>query len=140
MLPAIAYRAFGPEVEYANIYMHSQNITEIKTRDILILKTSIFITYTALPTIGGRELHSHVLYWSWDWPTLLRNFALKAILPQRTLWMRLKGSNLPDGSRNTPTGSACYSAGIGFYFASGKLSVFGGGGSQDNVPRHSKRP
>ena len=118
---------------------HSQNITNIRTRDIPILKTSTFITYTALPSTGAQVLDSRVLYWSWDWPTLLPNFALKAILLQRILGMHLKGSNLLDGSRNTPTGSVCYSAGMRFYSGSGKLSVFRGGGSQDGVPRHSKR-
>ena len=139
MLPAIAYRASGPEVEYANIYMHSQNITEIRTRDIPILKTSTFITYTALPTTGAQVPDFRVLYWSWDWLTLLRNFAPKAILPQRILGMHLKGLNLLDGSRNTPTGSACYSAGMRFYSGSGELSVFRGEGSQDGIPKHTKR-
>ena len=139
MLPAIAYRASGPEAEYASIYLYSQNMTEIWTRDIPISKKSTLITYTALPTTGAQVLHSHVLYWSWDWPTLLRSSALKAILPQRILGMHLKGSNLLDGSRNTPAGSACYSAGMRSSSRSGKLSVFGGGGSQDNIPRHSQR-
>lgn len=112
MIPAIAYQASGPEVEYANIYMHSQNITEIRTRDIPTLKTSTFITYTALPTTGAQVLDSRVLYWSSDWPTLLRSFALKAILPQRILGMHLKGSNLLDGLRDTHPGSVCYSAGM----------------------------
>ena len=53
--------------------------------------------------------------------------------------MRLKGSNLLDGSKNTPTGSVCYSAGMRSSSRSGELSVFRGGGSHDGVPRHSKR-
>ena len=138
-LTAIASQASGPEKEYANIYTHSQIITEIRTRDIPILKTSTFITYTALPTTGAQVLDSRVLYWSSDWPTLLRNFALKAILPQRILGMHLKGSNLLDGLKNTPPGSACYSAGMRFYSGSGKLSVFRGEGSQDGIPEHTKR-
>ena len=80
------------------------------TRVILISKTALFTAQMASNPIGVPVPDSPALYWSWAWPTLLRNFALKAISPRKTSGPHLKGLRSLGGSRNTRTGFDCYSA------------------------------
>ena len=110
------------------------------TRDILIFKTIVITAHMASNSIGVSVPDFRALYCSWAWPTLLRNTAVKVILPREILSTLRKGLKLLDGSKNTHTGSVSYLAYmIRYYSWSGTLFVSHGEERQDGNRRHSTR-